>query len=99
MNKTVVVLCFTAIAVAIIGLIGWVSYTGGDVERILGWAGTILGPMVAALASVLAVRSVHESVNEAKKDIRIVKVQTNGKMKQFGDRLDVLEKTETGGTD
>lgn len=98
MNKTVAIVCVTAIVVAVIGLIGWVSSAGGDIERILGWSGTILGPMLAVLGSVLMVRQVNEHVGAVKKDIQIVKVQTNGKMHVLGERLDELERAENGST-
>lgn len=92
MNKTVVMVCITAIIVAVIGLVGWVSYAGGDIERILGWSGTILAPLILSVASLVKVTQVNTHMEEAKQDIRVVKVQTNGKMRDFGDRLDAAEK-------
>jgi hypothetical protein len=96
LNRTVLVVCVVALAISFMGLIAWVQYLGGDVERILGWFGAIFGPLLASFASILTVRNVHKNVVEVKDDLRVVKVLTDGKMTRMGNRLDELEKEENG---
>jgi hypothetical protein len=107
-NKTVVALCIAACLISLMGLVGWVSYTGGDVERILGWSGTTLGPLIGVFGAVLMtkrvndtvkstqqdVKSTQEDVEETKGHVKVIRVQTNGKMTAFGERLDALERLE-----
>lgn len=100
-NKTVVALCIAACLISLMGLVGWVSYTGGDVERILGWSGTTLGPLIGVFGAVLMTKRVNDTVKTTQEDVKttkghvqVIRVQTNGKMTAFGERLDALERLE-----
>lgn len=98
-NKTVALVCIAAIAITLMGLVAWTQYLGGDVERILGWSGTTLGPLLGSFGAILATRNVHKVASAAKEDIHVVKILANGKMRRMGERLDQLEKAEQDGTD
>jgi hypothetical protein len=86
-NKTVALVCIAAVAITLLGLVGWVQYLGGDVERILGWSGTTIGPLLGSFAAILATRNVHRVAET-------VRIQTNGTMKDMGERIEQLEKGE-----
>lgn len=73
MNKTIVLICMTAIVVSLIGVIGWILSTGGDPERIIAFAGTTVGPLLGILMLVIRGEQTHAAVVE-------VKDQLNGKV-------------------
>lgn len=84
MNKNVVAICVTAIVISVIGVAGWVVATGTDADRILGWAGTTIGPLIAGLAAYIRVARVADDVNT-------VKQRTNGILDELFTRVRKLE--------
>lgn len=83
-NKNVVVICLTAIAISVIGVAGWIVFVGGDSERITGWVGTTIGPLILGLANYLKTAHVSD-------DVRVVRKRTNGTLDLVFERLRALE--------
>lgn len=83
-NRNVVLLCATAIVVTCLGVVGWIAASGTDTERILGWAGTTIGPLIAGIAAYIRVDRVHT-------DTQQIKEQTNGTLVILESRLVALE--------
>jgi hypothetical protein len=84
MNRNVVVICLTAIAVSIVGVVGAAAFSNGDPERIIMWGGTTLGPLIAGIAAYLRVDKVGT-------DMEVVKHRTNGVLDRVFERLRALE--------
>lgn len=85
MNRNVVIVCITAVVLFGLGLAGWISATGGDPERVIGWFGIIAAPTLVSLLTYIrfdqtkqSVDQIHELTSEIRGDVQTVKTQTNG---------------------
>lgn len=73
----------TAIVISLVGVLGWILATGGDPDRIIGWAGTTVGPLLGILMLVIRGDQTHAAVME-------VKEQTNGNFTELAHEIELL---------
>lgn len=85
MNRNVIIVCVTAVILFGLGLVGWISATGGNPEQVIGWFGIIAAPTLVSLLAYVrsdqtkqSVDQIHELVAETHGDVQTVKTQTNG---------------------
>jgi len=92
MNKNVAVLCVTAIVITVVGVGGWIAANSSDLDRILGWIGTTIGPLLLTLVNVLMTKRVKDDTEQVKEDAQTVKLRTNGVLDQLFGRVRTLER-------
>lgn len=81
LSPNVLLMCVTAVVITCLGIAGWILANGGDPERILGWTGTTVGPLIAGLGALVIADKVRNTVD-------VVKQQTNGALTRMGERLE-----------
>jgi hypothetical protein len=84
MNKTVTAVCVTAVLIAIIGVVGWITYVGADTGRLAWGIGAIVGPLLMTGANFLKTSQVRD-------DTSTVRHRTNGPLDEVFTRLRKIE--------
>lgn len=89
-NKNVVLVCVTAVVLGSMGILGWLVQTGNDPDRIVGWIGTIAGPLVLGLMTLLKTDRIEQRVED-------VHANTNGTLTNLIDEVKELRQERSTG--